>query len=74
MDKEQRKRIAYFVACVGEFARATGLSAQEAFRYLYVHGGIDFLIEHYEAEHLLSIEDAIDDLKLIARQSGGMIA
>jgi len=65
--------IAYAVACVGEFARASGLTAQEAFRYLDAHGGIDFLFEFYDVEHLLSLQDAVEDLKAIARKSGGLI-
>ncbi|MCL2112163.1 MAG: DUF3791 domain-containing protein [Clostridiales bacterium] len=74
MRSEQRKTIAYIVACVGEFARATGTSAQEAFCYLEAHGGIDFLIECYDTEHLLSLHDAVEDLITITRRSEGMIA
>jgi hypothetical protein len=74
METVNTNRIAYIVACIGEFARATGLTTQEAFRYLFFRGGIDFLVEHYEAEHLLSFDDVVEDLKTIARQSGGLIA
>ena len=73
MNIEERKTIAYIIACISEFARSTGLSPQEAFRYLYSYGGIDFLIEYYDVEHLLSLDDAVDDLKLVTRKSGGMI-
>jgi hypothetical protein len=74
MKREERNKIGYTVACIGEFARATGLGAREAFRYLHNHGGIDFLMEYYDTEHLLSFEDAVDDLKIVTRKSGGMIA
>jgi hypothetical protein len=74
MKSEEHKKIEYIVACVGEFARSTRLDVREAFRYLYNHGGIDFLIEYYDTEHLLSFDDAVEDLKIIARKSGGMIA
>jgi hypothetical protein len=74
MDKTTKNMIAYLVACVSEFAVSTGLDAQAAYRYLSLHGGIDFLIEHYEVEHLLSLDDAVSDLKVITRQAGGMIA
>ena len=70
----ERKMIAYIVACISEFARESGLTAQEAFRYLDNHGGIDFLIECYDTEHLLSLQDAIEDLKTITQKSGGLIA
>ena len=45
----------------------------EAYRYLAVHGGIDFLAEHYDIEHTLSFADVIDDLKAISRRVGGKI-
>ena len=74
MKSEERKMIAYIVACIGEFARASGMTAQDAFKYLYEYGGIDFLIECYDTEHLLSLYDAVEDLKIITQKSGGMIA
>jgi hypothetical protein len=74
MSIEDKKTIAYIVACVSEFARATGLNPQEAFRYLYDHGGIDFLFEFYDVEHTLSFDDAIDDLKAVTQKAGGLIA
>ena len=74
MSAEEKRIIAYVVACVGEFARATGLNTQEAFRYLNNHGGIDFLIEFYDVEHTLSFENAVDDLKAVTQKAGGLIA
>jgi len=74
MDEITKKKIAYIIACVNEFARGTGLRVQEAYIYLLIHQGIDFLMEHYEAEHLLSFDEVLDDLKMIARQSGGKVA
>lgn len=74
MKSEEKKIIAYIVACISEFARATGLTEQEAFRYLHIHGGMDFLIEYYDTEHVLSFDTAVEDLKIIAQKSGGLIA
>ena len=74
MDKQEQKMIAYIVACISEFSRKSGLTTQEAFRYLYNHGGIDFLIECYDTEHLLSLQDAIEDLTTITQKSGGIIS
>ena len=65
--------VAYIVACISEFARKSGLTAQEAFRYLNIHGGIDFLIECYDTEHLLSLQDTVDDLITITQRAGGLI-
>jgi len=61
----------FFVACVGEFAQAFGLSTQAAFDYLDKHRGIDFLCKCYEAEHLVSFRDAVSDLSSVCRRNGG---
>lgn len=74
MPKEEIKKINYIVVCINEFAELTGLSVQEAFRYLYNYKGIEFIKEHYDIEHTLSLEDAIDDLKKICCNNGGKIA
>ena len=34
---------------------------------------LDFLDECYAAEHLLSLDDAIDDILIITRRNGGTI-
>ena len=49
------------------------ISVKSAFQYLQLHGGIEFLDEHYEAEHLLSFDDAVDDLALICEANGGVM-
>jgi hypothetical protein len=65
--------IDYVVCCVGAFASKYSLSNVQAYSYLKRYSGIDFLIDHYEAEHTLSIENAVDDLRLICKKEGGMI-
>ena len=74
MKNEERKMIAYIVACINEFARDAGMTTGESFRYLYDNGGIDFLIEFYDTEHLLSFHEAVGDLKSVTQKTGGMIA
>ena len=69
--RDLRSRIAYTTACVSEFARRKNLSAQEAYIYIADHGGIHFLKEHYDVEHTLSFDEAIDDLEAICAQNGG---
>lgn len=44
--------IGYIVANIGEFARTHGMTVREAGNYLNRYKGLDFLAEHYEAEHL----------------------
>ena len=70
-DYTNTDQINWIVACVNEFAKGRAIKPQDAFRYLYDHGGISFMIDHYEAEHLLSFEDAVDDLTRICAQNGG---
>ena len=65
--------INWAVVCVNEFARHRKMTQKKAFQYLFAYGGIGFIKEHYEAEHLLSIEDAIDDLGMICRSNGGSL-
>jgi hypothetical protein len=31
------------------------------------------LIEHYEIEHTLSLDDAVDDLERVCRRNGGVL-
>lgn len=66
-----QKKIDYSVVCINEFAKKKALSSKEAFLYLDQFAGIVFLEENYEAEHLLSIEDAVEDLELICKNNGG---
>jgi hypothetical protein len=74
MSEAEAKKINYIIVCVNEFAESTGLGVQEAFRYLYNYKGIEFINEHYDIEHTLSLEDAVDDLKKICFNNGGKIA
>lgn len=74
MPQEQRKQVNYVVVVVNEFARKKRLSVRDAFQYLYQHRGISFLLDCYDAEHTLSLDDAIDDLTVVCRRNGGLIA
>ncbi len=68
---ELKKKINYTVVCVNEFANRFHITAKEAFNYLYAYKGIEFIKEHYDIEHTLSIDDAVDDLALVCRNNGG---
>lgn len=67
------KQIAWTVAAISEFAKAKELSPKQAFNYLRHFKGMDFLEKHYEAEHLLSFDDTVDDLTAICQRNGGLI-
>ena len=66
-------KIEYIVACVGAFAQRYSLSNMQAYAYLRRFTGIDFLLDCYAAEHTLSIDDAVSDLRIICRREGGKI-
>lgn len=63
----------YIIACVHEFAQKHVLTPKEAFNYLDRFKGLAFIIEYYETEHLLSLDDAIDDLTHVCYNNGGRI-
>ena len=73
MENVDTNLIKWAVVCVNEFARKWELTSKAAFQYLLAFGGILFLKEHYEAEHLLSIDDAVEDLGIICRNNGGKL-
>lgn len=70
---ERRKQINYVVACVSEFAHRHNLPLQESFRFLFEYQAIEFLKENYDIEHTLSMEDALDDMMMIAKKNGGAL-
>ena len=74
MDKELRNRIDYTVICISEFSQRHAIPLREAYIYLKQYGGMAFLKDCYDAEHLLYVEDAIDDLTTLCRRNGGKIA
>lgn len=69
--KSDKRVIGYVVAVISEFARAYNMTIREASNYLNRYRGIDFLTEHYEAEHLLSLEDSVEDLARVCYNNGG---
>jgi hypothetical protein len=71
MAKQEINIINWLVVCVNEFAHQFSLDVKTAFKYLYNYGGIDFLQEHYEAEHTLSFDEAVEDMQLVCKNNGG---
>ena len=70
---EERKRINYAVACVGEFARKHNLTMKEAFQFLFEYEAIAFIKVNYDFEHTLSFVDALDDMLIICEKNGGTL-
>ncbi|MDR0731209.1 MAG: DUF3791 domain-containing protein [Treponema sp.] len=70
---ETVKQVHYYVMCVSLFAKLKGIGPRDAFNYLNEYKGIDFLVECYDAEHTLSLDDAVDDLTAVCKNHGGTI-
>lgn len=73
MSKEEQRIIDYMVVCVNEFAEKFSVDYKQAFNYLSEYKSIKFLLENYEIEHTLSIDDAIEDMAVIAQKNGGKL-
>ena len=71
MNEQQQNRVIYIIYCINAFAERYKLSAKQAFAYLQRFKGLVFLDECYEAEHQLSLSDAVDDLSVICKRNGG---
>jgi hypothetical protein len=62
VEMDSYKVLSYAVLGIKKFAEAYDLSFIEAYRYLEIHGGLQFVIKHYEVEHTLSLDDAVEDM------------
>lgn len=71
---EQNHKTTYIIYCIDKFADAYHLTSKQSFAYLNRYKGIEFLDKNYEAEHLLSFEDAVEDLTTICQRNGGGLA
>ena len=67
-------KIEYVICCVGAFSKRFNLTNAQSYAYLRRFKGIDFLIDCYEAEHTLSVDDAVDDIAQICKNNGGRVA
>lgn len=70
MDKYQ---IPYTNLCIRKFAERNRLSRDEAFVYLSDFGGMKYLVDFYDIEHTLPLEDTIDELTKVCNEAGGWI-
>lgn len=73
MSEKKEFQIQYINLCINKFAKRYGLMPQTAFKYLATYSGIDFLTKHYEAEHVLPINDTIESLHAICQRNGGSL-
>jgi hypothetical protein len=68
-----KRVVGYVIACINAFAKQFNMPVKAAVNYLNRFKGIDFLINHYDAQHLLSIDDTVQDLVLVCENNGGGI-
>ena len=66
-----KRVIGYIIAVISEFAKANNMTIREASNYLNRYKGLEFLTEHYEAEHLLPLDDCVQDLVRVCQNNGG---
>ena len=65
--------ITFIVFATRGGARIHHIFVREANNYLIRFNGIDFLTEHYDAEHLFSFDDTIQELTQVCLNNGGGI-
>ncbi len=73
MLEKEIKILNYIIICIDEFAKQKDIKRSEAYNYLKKYKGLEFLNECYEAEHTVSLNDAIEDLIQICKGNGGII-
>ena len=71
---DDQYKIPYLNAVIRTFGDLFNLTVQQSFRYLYNFKGIQFLLEYYDVEHTLSIDDTVDDLIKVCQKNGGELA
>lgn len=64
----------FVVCCVGAFTQRFHHSNAQFYTYLCRFDDIAFPLNYYEAEHTLSIDDAVEDLAVICQKKGGRVA
>jgi len=74
MSEQKRKMIDYMVVCVNDYADRHGFAFADSFDYLRTHKGLEFLEECYDAEHTLSLDDALEDLENVCKRNEGILA
>ncbi len=68
-----KRVVGYVIACINAFAKQFDMNVKAAVNYLNRFKGVDFLINHYDAQHLLSIDDTVQDLAIVCENNGGGI-
>ena len=70
---DTKQKVSYLIVCIRDFGTIYDLTPKEAYAYLDKYKGLQFLIDCYEAEHTVSIEDAVADMAAVCKRNGGTI-
>lgn len=70
---EVKQKVAYIIVSIRDFGVSHKLTPKEAYAYLDRHKGLQFLIDCYDAEHTLSIADAVADMTAVCKRNGGRL-
>ena len=73
MSRGLRDKIEYAMLCISKFAKAKGLTAQQACSYLYDFRGLHFLDSAYPVESTLSSRIVVEDLHSVCQRNGGAL-
>ena len=68
-----RDIIEYIIALVNEFAKRFGLTENQAYRYLRMYKGVDFVEQNYGIIHTLDFYEAVDSVAIYYNKKGGKL-
>ena len=66
-----KNEIYYCVMILNYVAKKYSISIRDAYEYLSMYKGIEFLSEFYDVEHTLNTDDVVEDVIAICGQNGG---
>ena len=63
----------YIIFMINKFASNFKLSEHQAYRYMKIHGGIEFIEENYGIMHTLDDEDSLQGIANFCKRNGGLL-
>lgn len=67
------EKIEYIIMLIKLFASHFDLSYMQAFRYITMHDGIEYIEKHYDILHTLSFEEQVEGLASFCHRKGGLL-
>jgi hypothetical protein len=63
------KKALWLAFIISSYAKRNNIDRRAAVRLMSENGGLNFIDEHYDAEHLLSFEDVVDDIESLEKRN-----